>query len=281
MKVYFNPLTTMKTLSLKASDHLFITTFKTNNDEEKCKLIKEIPFDVIARIAHNGSSFELFCHSPELTDCWNELWCSYGLLLTQQQKLAPVLFFSQPKSDGFNLVRGAYFFNLSQRIARAMKIDFLYSEVEYLKIASGYKSVHALQRYNECLYEQLKTASDDDKEPLFREIIKNSQSMLPEYGSFGYMVLAESLGHYALWLIESHQSNKAQKMLNSAFKSLDYAQSTLEASTYSIHNASLGRGLALSNSLSVDAPEAVKHSLKERFEELRKTMHEAPAGNKQ
>ena len=74
-----------------------------------------------------------------------------------------------------------------------MKVDFLYSEVEYLKIASGYKSVHALQRYNECLYEQLKTASDDDKTPLFHEIISNCQSMLPEYGSFGYMALAESL----------------------------------------------------------------------------------------
>lgn len=261
-----------KAMLLKTPDPLYLSLFKKADDEGRRKLIEGASFDVVARIANNDKEFEFYCQRPELKEHWQKLWCSYGIILTKQQNISPTLFFSQNSANTFNLIRGTYFFYLAQRVAKEMKADFLYSEVEYLIAASKYGSVHALQRYNYYLYSQIKSANNEEKEAIFRQIIKNSRLMPEDYGSYGYMVLAEALGCYALWLLKCHQLNKAEKIVTSALKSLDYAAGILEESTYSIHNASLGQGLKMSNSLGLESPEQAKKVLIEQFEELRASM---------
>lgn len=73
----------------------------------------------------------------------------WHFIIAPKKKLTPVVFYAQPNSNNFNLVRGAYFFYLSQLAAIEIKTDFMYSEIQLLKIAIEYSSVHAMKRYND------------------------------------------------------------------------------------------------------------------------------------
>lgn len=88
---------------------------------------------------------------------------------------------------------------------KEIKRDFGYSEMEAIKMAIQYGSVHAVQRYNDYLYSKLQQASDNDAEALYQELIANSERMLPHYGSYGYMVLAEAFTHYCFWLVKEQE----------------------------------------------------------------------------
>lgn len=256
-------------LLLTAVDKLFIDQFDAADDETKQQIVKRTKFDVIARISHSNLSFELFCKRIEMKDSWEQLWCAYGVVLSAQQKLDEIVFYIHPKTNPFDLVRGAYFYNLSQKINKNMKVDFTYSEMESVKLAIKYGSVHAIQRFNEFLYDKLQSARDEDKNALYNQLIMNSMGMFPDSGSYGYMVLAEGLGSYALWLLERRETLKAEQIFKKSMESLDKATLILVQSQQSIHNASLGRGLKTSNSLSINTPESAKIILNDKFELLR------------
>ena len=256
-------------LLLTAVDKLYLDQFNAADEETKRIIVKRTNFDVIARVSQNNQAFELFCKSVEMKNSWEKLWCAYGVVLSGQQKLDKIVFYIHPKTNQFDLVRGAYFYHLSQRIKINMKIDFSYSEMESVKLAIKYGSVHAIQRFNEFLYEKIQSARDENKDTLYNQIIMNSMGMFPDSGSYGYMVLAEGLGGYALWLLERGDTVKAEQIFNKSMKSLDKAALILVPSQQSIHNASLGRGLKTSNSLGINTPENAKIILKEKFDLLR------------
>ena len=260
----------IKDLQLKAPDHLYLSRFKEATDAEKKKMLETTDFDLIAKLSYHNADIDLFCQRPELSDSWKQLWSTYGLILCAQQGLDPILLNAQPASNAFNLVKGVYFYYMSQQVAIKYKTDFLHTEMEYLKLALKYNSIYALKRYNDFLYSEIPTATD--KEKVFVQIIENSKKMLLESGSYGYMVLAEALGAYALWLLEDHQFDKAEKIVLSAYTSLDYADSILVKSQYSIHNASLGRGLTCSNSMGLDNPKEAKNLLQKKFKELQASI---------
>ena len=231
-------------------------------------IIKRTKLDVIVRICRNNASVELFCKGAELKSHWENLWCSFGVLLSSQQCLKQIVFHTHPLKDSLDLVRGAYFFHASLKIKIDKKTNFTYSEMECIKIAIEYGSVHAIQRFNDYLYNKLKSASEEEKDGLYIQIIKNSMGMFPGYGSYGYMVLAEALGGYALLLLEKQNTVKAKQIFEKGMLSLDKAVMILEDSEFSIHNASLGQGLKTSNSLGIETPENAKKVLKEKFEEF-------------
>ncbi|CAM2951169.1 Uncharacterised protein [Legionella steigerwaltii] len=258
MYSFFNFKTFNTALKLTTQDQLFIYVFNHANDERKLELIKNQKIEAIARIAHHHHEFATFCNRTELKDYWEKIWCAYGVALSQQKNVPLILFFSHLQLNQFNLVRGAYFFYLSQEIRKEIKRDFGYSEIESLKLAIRYGSVHAIQRYNEYIYSQLQHAHDKESEPLYQELISNSKLMLPHYGSYGYMVLAEALAHYCFWLLKNSEMEKAQEAYTRALESLDYAQLILKDSQYSIHNASMGLGLKCSNSQGFEFPSQAK-----------------------
>ncbi|MCW8409861.1 DUF5630 domain-containing protein [Legionella sp. PATHC035] len=268
MYSFFNFKTFNTALKLTAQDRLFIYVFNQANDNRKLALIKNQKIEVITRIAHHDPVFEAFCNREELKDYWEKIWCASGVALSQQKNVPLILFFSHPQLNQFSLVRGTYFYFLSQEVRKEMNIDFGFSEMEAIKMAIRYGSVHAIQRYNECIYSKLQHANNKESETLYQELIANSKLMLPHYGSYGYMVLAEAMAHYCFWLLQDHEAEKAQEIYILVLESLDYAQLILEDSQYSIHNASFGQGLKYSNSLGFESPSQAKAFFKNQYDAL-------------
>ncbi|MBN9227291.1 MULTISPECIES: DUF5630 domain-containing protein [Legionella] len=275
MYSFFNFKTFNTSLKLTASDKLFIYVFNQANDEQKHELIKNPGIETITRIAHHNPAFEAFCRRTELTGYWTKIWCSYGAALTQQNSMSSILLFSQPQLNQFDLVRGAHFFYFSQKIRKEINRDFGFSELESLKMAIQYGSVHATQRYNAYIYQQLQQANAKESETLYSKLIANSKLMLPHYGSYGYMVLAEAMAHYCLWLHKNFELKQAKEAYTRVLESLDYAESILKESQYSIHNASLGLGLKCSNSLGFESPSQAKDFFIKYYEKLLESTTES------
>ncbi|QMT59434.1 hypothetical protein HBNCFIEN_00800 [Legionella sp. PC997] len=255
---FFDFKTWNMSLKLTLQDRMFIYMFNQANREKKLALIKNQKIETIARITYHVPSIEEFCQDQELVEYWGKIWCAYGVALAQQKNLPLMMFFSQPQLNQFNLVRGAYFFHYSQEIKKNMKNDFGFSEVESLKIAIRYGSVHAIQRYNEYIYHKLQQASIEESNTLYQELIFNSKRMLPYYGSYGYMVLAEAISNYCLWLLNNSKIEEAQIEYKHVLDALDYAELILNESKYSIQNASIGAGLKCSNSRRFELPSQAK-----------------------
>lgn len=252
-------------------DPLFMRQFN-GNEKQQIDMIKKSPINLIVRIAKHYSQFEIFCQDVKLHSYWAKLWCAYGNILAGPQQLPSFLFFSQPNSNNFNLVRGAYFFHLSVQIAKEKKVLFSFSEREYLTMAINYGSIHATLRYNLFLYQALNET--EQKDSIYLEIIENSRKMVKEYGSFAYMMLAEGLGGYACWLQEQQRDGK--KHYDEALQALNRAEEILPQSKYSIQNASLGQGLKASNRLELDSPVAAIEQLQNAFLYHQKSLSSQP-----
>jgi hypothetical protein len=265
MKLFAGVTTLTKQLTLTALDQLYLQQFNEAGHDKKVDLIKKAHTSHIVRLAHNNKDFASYCERLELQDCWKQRWCIFGALLIEQKEPLSSLFYAQPKSNNFKLIQGAYFFYRSQQVLNSCKTEFSFSEIEYLKIAIKFGSVHAVQRYNNYLYSKLSSEAIEDKDVLFEEIIANSKSMLSTYGSYAYMMLGEALGRYALWLREQNRTAEAKKNYLSAMQSLGFAEKILVHSQYSIHNASLGVGLKKSNTLSIGSPSEAEDKLKTAF----------------
>ncbi|HHF7368081.1 TPA: DUF5630 domain-containing protein [Legionella bozemanae] len=258
MYKFFDFKTLNKSLKLTDQDTLFIYMFHQANDEEKLKLIKNQNIETIARIAYHVQEIETFCNRSELKEYWGKIWCAYGVALSQQKDIPLMLFYSHDQLNQFNLVRGAYFYHLSQEARKSMKQEFGFSEIESVRMAIQYGSVHAIQRYNDYLYHKLEQANPEEAAALYQELIANSKLMLPHYGSYGYMVLADAIGHYCIWLLNHQDVVKAETEYKFALEALDNAELLLNESQYSIQNASIGLGLKCSNSMGFELPAQAK-----------------------
>lgn len=270
-----------KAFQLTPLERYFIKNFNQLSDEEKKRKLQEISFFSLAKMSHLDKNFEKECIRLNLEETWKKQWCLLGRAISQQKNLPLISFYEHPTSNYFNLVRGACFFSLSIEIQKEIKTDFSYLELEYLKIAMQYGSIHATQRYNAYLYLQLHEVPNNGsryeqyitKVELYDTLVKNSLKMLPEYGTYGYMVIAEALSRYALWMLEENEVTKAKKYYTEAIEAIDYAEELLDESVYSIHNASLGNGLKSSNSFEFDSPERAKKMLIDQF---KKSMQKTP-----
>ncbi|MCE0722878.1 MULTISPECIES: DUF5630 domain-containing protein [Legionella] len=258
MHQFFDFKTLNTSLKLTEHDRLFLYLFNQANHIKKLELIRNQKIETIARIAYHFHDVEIFCNVPELKEYWEKIWCAYGVALSQQKNIPLMMFFSQPQLNPFDLVRGAYFFHFSQEVRKNMERDFGFSEIESIKIAIRYGSVHAIQRYNEYIYHKLEQASPEESHMLYQELITNSKLMLPHYGSYGYMVLAYAISHYCIWLLNNFEVEKAQAEYRLVLELLDNAELILKESYYSIQNASIGQGLKCSNFLGFELPSQAK-----------------------
>ena len=102
-----------------------------------------------------------------------------------------------------------------------------------------------------------------DKASLLKEAITHCKDLLELHGSYAYMMLAEAYFHYAQWGALEGDHQLAEKAITTAIKSCSLAAQHLDKSTQSIYNASLGRGLAQSNSFKIEKPEEAQALLTE------------------
>ncbi|WP_347252334.1 DUF5630 domain-containing protein [Legionella sp.] len=264
---FFNNQGNKKALPYTMIHAHILRNFNNGNLKEKLELIKNTPLEIVATLADYDLNFALHCNHEELDEHWGKLWCAHGVYLARQKKLPEILLYSHPELNQFDLARGVHFFHLSQEMRKKQRCDFSYSEIKFLKIAIEYGSVHAMQRYNEYLYHELKKANAQETEALYTRLINNSKQLHEQSGSYGFMVLAEAFGHYCMWLLDNSEFEKAEAVYQSILQSLEYAQKTLCASTYSIKNASLGFGLECSNSMGINSPEEAKKFFIELYQE--------------
>ncbi|KTC84005.1 DUF5630 domain-containing protein [Legionella drozanskii] len=243
------------------------------NTDARLRIIRDISIDVVTMLADYDADFASYCHHENLTSHWRNLWCDAGYGLALYMKLPLLGFYEHPGLNHFELVCGIHFFHQSQvlrkKIQKASNRDFSASEEKSLQTAIYFGSIHAIQRYNEYIYADLQKAETQEAEKLYKKLIDNSKKSILTSGSYGYMIYAESLSNYCLWLIANSKIQKAEATYHAVLVSLEWAQKILPASKSSISNASLGRGLKLSNSLGLDSPEEAKRLFIKQYENAR------------
>ncbi|CDZ78429.1 hypothetical protein BN59_02739 [Legionella massiliensis] len=249
----FNRIFTLDNLlKLNSADYLFITRVNSGFYSEKDYLKKfkvDCDLNFIVKIAKASKKFEEICRQEQYNDCWNEQYQILGNLISINSE-KPISF-NTHDSDCFDLLRGELFFYYSQLELIKSKKDFSLDERLFLQEAIQYKSVHAIQRYHAYLNQQIESNvfSSAETAAYFGDMIKNCKSILELYGSYAYLMLAETYYNYAQWLRAQGKEDLVPVMVKAALTCCMAADDFSEASVFSIHNASFGKGLEESNSL--------------------------------
>lgn len=240
-------------------DQIFISSLGSKDFDEK-NFFSHISLGSLAfviKIAKFSAHFVTLCEKNEYDAIWKKLYSTLGLILTQDMP-TPTSFFTHDEGsvNHFNLLRGAYYFHLSQKALEAKGKVFSDLELYWLNQAMKFGSIHANQRYIQFLYQKLdKVISLDEKEKVLTEAIKLCKTNLNQYGSYAYMMLAEAFFRYAVWMQQVGNLSRAKLAITSSINACMKADQYLSASSFSIHNASLGKGLKASNSFALENPQ--------------------------
>ncbi|CDZ76571.1 hypothetical protein BN59_00845 [Legionella massiliensis] len=245
------------------------------------ELVRNNNLDSIVKLAHLNASFEEQCKSAENNKHWEALYAIIGYAISAPQEQA-VNFLMHDNTSSFDLLRGAYYFNKSQVVRSELHKEsspneFLYNELLFLEAAIKYQSIHAIQRYNRYLYQLIDDVNQpaEFKKDCYKKIINNCKSVLELYGSYAYMMLAEAFFKVTQFYLKTDNWFAACATLQAALNATDKAQEYLDQSKYSIHNASLGRGLAESNSFALDNPIKAQEHMQEWFQEQQRSSTKA------
>lgn len=256
-------------LKLNPLETAALQDFSRLSDQQKRFFVMErlntpAHYELIAKFAIHNEAFHNTCQLPEFNCIFFDYWCTLGFLCSNNQ----VLFYRPQGDHGFDFFMGIFFYHQSLTIRNTTNTHFSFFEVEYIKEAVKYKSVHAIQRLLEHHYTCLNRdsgASVGEREGLHANTIQYCRSLFDSYGSYAYLMYIESLIFYAHFLVENNQIPKAIKCFEIAKITCDPADINLQISQQSIHNASFGEGLGKSNRLGfltpTDAREYIEHKL--------------------
>ena len=241
------------------AEQAFISSLASKAFDEK-KFFSQMTLGTLSfvmKIAKFSAFFTTLCEKEEYEEVWKQLYSNMGLILSQNEPMAkPFFTHDEGAVHHFKLLRGAYYFHLSQQALEVEKKSFSDPELYWLRHAMKFESVHANQRYIKFLYQKLdKVSSSVETEKSLIEVIKLCKTCLNQYGSYAYMMLAEALFRYTLWAQQAGHISRARSAIASSEKACIEAGTHLKASTFSIHNASLGAGLKASNSYGFDSPQ--------------------------
>ena len=271
--------TTLKNIyRLTTADHLLLSDVKNKTFNEVQffnHLNKCCDLDFIMRIANTSEYFEKLFKRREYNSLWDLQYSLFGFQVSFSEK-KQTNFLVHKNVQSFDLLKGAYLFHKSQLARNEVNQDFLYSEIVLLQEAIKFKSVHAIQRYNSYLYQQIERLSskktqdfdsiNEEQESLLKEAILNCKKLLELYGSYAYMMLAEAYFYYAQWAKEK-SNESVSNAIDAAIIACNFAEKYLEKSQYSIHNASLGRGLETSNSFKINTPSDARQKIMDWWSE--------------
>lgn len=251
-------------LRLNVADYLFLSQFNAMNPSEKIAkiraLLSENQFDFIVKLACASKEFREICLNPGFSDDWLGLWSTFGIILTGKTKGALL---RQSCPHVFDLFLGIYFYNEAVSHAEAIKKIDSQAELNYLQEAIKYGSIHALQRYSRYLYNLIETNQLEVKEAegFLTDIIESIKDLLPYYTSYAYLMLAEAYVRYSFLNPEQHI--KAER---SAIIACTHAKKLYQENDPAIFNASLGVGLAASNTMHFATPDEAMNGIKNLFD---------------
>lgn len=274
MNTFFEATKLDQILKLNLADNLFLDQVeKKSFDEEEffSSLKKNANFDFIIKISNKSNTFENICKKEKYHPLWDEHYSLFGLLLSAGES-KPILFNTHEGISSYELLKGAYFYHLSQQERKEKKKSFLYGELLLLQQAIKFNSIHAIQEYNNYIYEQVATNNSLSKEERIN-LLKKAISLCKDiktlelYGSYAYMLLSESYYRYAVFSLDINDLEASKKAIAAASKSCELASFYLELSKLATHNASLGNGLKRSNSFEISDPETAKQLIEDWFKE--------------
>ncbi|HHT0594548.1 TPA: DUF5630 domain-containing protein [Legionella anisa] len=242
---------------LNAADELLLDQIKNNTFDEEAffrRMRVSCNLNLIIKLANINPIFKSLCKKDIYDSLWEQQYCLYGLYLSASET-TQIVFSLHENVDMFDLLQGAYFFHKAQQVKKKQN-HFSSEEIFWLKKAITFNSVHAVQRYNQYLYSKIEQLQLDSEycDKLLKEAIENCKNLLELYGSYAYMILAEAYFHYANWAIREDNKKGTAASIDAAIRSCDLAQTYLDESQSSIHNASLGKGLEASNSFEISEP---------------------------
>lgn len=248
------------------ADRIFISSLDSETFDEK-KYFSRVALDslpFIFKIAKFSARFVIICEKSEHDKLWKNLYSSFGLILSRDKPTVGAFFTHDEREvNHFNLLRGDYYFFLSQQVLETKGNAFSDLELYWLNQAMKFGSIHANQRYIQFLYQKLDNDLSSEKaENILIEAIKLCKTNLNLHGSYAYMMLAEAFFRYAMWAQQAGNLNRAQSAITSAINACTKAEEHLNDSAFSIHNASFGEGLNASNSLGLQSPQEAIDFLK-------------------
>lgn len=267
-----NHFTTLASIfKLNIADYIFLENIKNKSFDEASffkRMNRSCNLGFIFKIVNANQYFETLCQKEQYDSLWETQYCLFGLQLTStEEKQTNLLPHKNEKS--FNLLRGAFFFHQSQLVREQTKEPFSLQELRFLKQGIHFNSVHAIQCYNQYVYNKVAAPNLNwnQQDDLLRDAILNCKKLQDLYGSYAYMMLAEAYFHYAQWALREGNAANAKAAIDAALTACDFAEIELERSKYSIHNASLGKGLAASNSFNIEIPSKAKELLENWLKE--------------
>ena len=244
---------------MKALLQIFLTDFHSCSQAQKIKKVESLvdsdSIDVIVSLAELDSEFSAICALPQFNAKWVSSWSTYGAILTKDIKKA---LYDQPTMHNkFALFLGIYYYHQALETASKFKKDYSASEISSLQKAIKYQSIHACQRYNIYLYSQMDNNKYEYSDELFCKIIRQIKPLLPLYGCYAYIMLAEAYVRYGMFLRHWEHNDKANNSFSSALQACQKAQRDFKPESVSIYNASFGGTLAESNSLRLSEIEEI------------------------
>jgi len=233
---------------------LFSENFSKMDLSKKTKkvhaLINDNKIEFIVKMACNDQDFYEICLLPEFSDIWVSYWNTYSFIITRD--VNKLLYEPSESTNKFDLFMGMFFYNLALNIANKLKREYSACEIGYLIKSISFNSIHACQRYNSYLYDQMNINSDsmENTQKCFENIIIRIKKLLPAYRSYAYFMLTEAYIRYALYLREQNLPQNNQ-VFTAALEACNFAEKYYEDSFTCIFNASFGGSLADSNTLSL------------------------------
>lgn len=251
-------------LKLKLADQLFI--HQCHNVKSEATLIEDIKKNpkvrMLIRVAHVDEKVEVLCKKYEFDAYWNARYDECVSQITGQRR-EDIVTYIDPNTSSFDAFRGIYFFYEANKVRLHAQSQAI--ELSILKHAMTYNSIHAMKRYHEILFQNINNQLDTNESRTLLEIIENCKKMVPAYGSFARVMLAEAYCYSYLHFSKNNMLEKARYYYKMALSCCDWAEELLETSKYAIHNASFGSGLRASNTLAfgtiADIREYIEKSL--------------------
>ncbi len=259
-------------LALGHSDQASLRLFVENRIDQTdylTRCVRERNTSYIVKASHLNPIFAGICGRKEYTELWTKLTKDQLDYLCRRQSTRPLTDDFELNNDitAFDHFRGLFLYTKALMMKDKAPDGLLSPHAaSFLAIAATtYRSIHALQAYNEYRYKMIDALPIGDGDhfeeaiALFNAIIADCKAMEAHYGSYASMMLAEAATRTAIYINSlPTKSSKQCQMINHYFdvskESCDKAREKLSESESLITFASLGRGLSASNSFGFNDP---------------------------
>ncbi len=209
----------------------------------------------------DGAEFTRAISASEFNEKWINVWFSYALLSGATFSLDQIAYYDTGDVSCFNNARGMYYYYQAVVAGKEQEHDL---QKYYLNKAASFGCVMAVVDLNNIDYNKInellerENPSFNDVENLCKNIILRIRNKVSVgYGVYFYFMLAEAFGKYFNVLMRFNKKTKAAKVAGAIANCFAEAEGAIKRlgplQQQATDFASLGHGLAKSNSLGVDS----------------------------